>query len=101
MDEFLTPLKDLSRHNCHGRIYIPGEFAADALNAISEGGEGDVLIWHDWYSEHTYEIVLMATNKLGIDRNLKLVQDLGKRNTQLSWTFARGTVFSHMWLNWS
>lgn len=70
-DKWLTPLKDLSKHVWHAQIFVNGDDADKALNSVHKGGEGDVLIWHDWESHTTYRVELSSTTKQGIKNNVE------------------------------
>jgi len=69
-------LKNLSKHVWHGRAFVRRSEADAALNAVTEGGDADVILWHDWMdnSDTTYELSLTSTTKDGITQNLNAIK---------------------------
>jgi hypothetical protein len=61
----VAKLRDLSKHIFHGRAWIPGQQADVCLKAVldkkDDMPEGEACVWHDWFSDHTYEITFAAT----------------------------------------
>lgn len=77
--EYLTPLKDLSKHVWHGRAWIRANLADAALSRIAlYEVPDDVVMWHDWFenSSTTYEITLTSTTRAGIMKNLTMLQEV-------------------------
>lgn len=77
--EYLTPLKDLSKHVWHGRVWLHESRAEPAMAAVRvREGVADTLMWHDWFenSRVTYELQFSSTTREGIAENLKIVLDL-------------------------
>ena len=75
--EYLTPLKDLSKHVWHGRIWLNSKHADDALRVIDmRRAVADILVWHNWFedSDITYEISIAATSRITIEEVLKNVR---------------------------
>lgn len=74
--EYLTPLKDLSKHVWHGRAWVKGDLADAALAGLTlREGVADVVLWHDWLenSSTTYELSMTSTTRAGIVENLESV----------------------------
>jgi hypothetical protein len=72
-DDFLTPLKDLSEHNYHGRIWVNSKDADKALVAVDvelTDRDGDICMWHDWLNATVYEINISGMNMPAIKRFL-------------------------------
>ena len=73
-DDDTAELKDLSGHPYSGRAWVRGDDAEKALAAVEEGGEGDVILWHDWLQGNAYELHLISKNKEGITKNLGAIK---------------------------
>lgn len=96
--ERVAPLKNLSKHNHHGRAFIDkssGKIDA-VLDAIKEGGDGDVLVWHDWYNDTTYEITIAGTSKSSVIDALKAIKKVAP-GSHVSYAYATRMVELEDW----
>ncbi len=74
--DWLTPLKDLSKHVWHGRVWLKGDAADEVLPLLKlREGVADVVLWHDWLeNSNTYELSLTSTTRAGIVENLEIAR---------------------------
>jgi hypothetical protein len=96
--EYLTPLKDLSKHVCHGRIWLNSKHADDALRVIDiRRSVADILVWHNWFekSDITYEISIAATSRIVIEEALKNIRLLSPAAHLFMCYKAAGHVIEH------
>jgi hypothetical protein len=98
-DDFpMAKLKKLSDHVYHGRAFVKRSEADAALEAVTEGGEADVILWHDWMdnSDTTYELSLTSLTKEGITSNLDAIKKVAPR-AHLSIAHKSGTIDHGDW----
>jgi hypothetical protein len=95
-DEDLTPLKNLSKHVYHGRVWC-GEREADAiLEAAHKAADDDVLVWHDWLNDTVYEITIAAKTKAEVMRVLEASAKATPRPSHTFWCYkAAGEIIEH------
>jgi hypothetical protein len=102
-DDFPTAkLKVLSKHVYHGRAFVRRSEADAALNAVTEGGDADVILWHDWMhgSDMTYELSLTSLTKDGITSNLDAIKKAVPR-AHLSIAYKSGMIDHGDWKDYS
>jgi len=77
-EEDWSHLKSFKEHHYNGRIWCRGEDADAILELVHDPIDklqpGDMSIWHDWLSDHTYEITFTADDNDAIKRVLDRVK---------------------------
>jgi len=93
-------LKDLSKHNHHGRVWVDGEYADAVLDAIHAAiGSDDVPVWYDWLNsqETVYEVSFTSTSKTKIMDMLAEVKKAVPRARKFYAYGSGGTITHGMW----
>jgi hypothetical protein len=97
-DEDFTPLKDLSKHNYHGRVWTGPKEADMAIEAAHEAADADTPIWHDWLNVEStvYEITFAATSKVEVMKIIDAIKKKLPRPPHSFWCYKRsGQVIEH------
>lgn len=97
--DWMTPLKDLSKHVWHGRAWMRADLADDAMAALKLREEpADVILWHDWFenSNTTYELSLTSTTRAGIVENLEIVRKMDPSTRMYTCYKACGQIITFM-----
>lgn len=98
--EKIADLKDLSKHNHHGRVWVDGEYVDAVLDAIYAAiGSDDVPVWYDWLNrqETVYEVSFTSTSKTKIMDMLAEVKKAVPRARKF-YAYSAGALITHdMW----
>lgn len=88
-DLHLTPLKDLSKHNYHGRVWIGPEQAQKAVDAAHDSADDDTPIWHDWMNDAgtVYEVSFSATSKPEVMKIIDAIKNALPRPPHSFWCY--------------
>ena len=98
-DDFpTTKLKDLSKHSYHGRAWVSDKDAEKAYDAVTRGGEGDVLMWDHWVSDTVYEIHVSSTTEAGAKAQLDAIKKAVPRaNLSSAYKSGNGMITHRDW----
>lgn len=93
-------LKDLSKHNHHGRVWVDDQQRGAVLDAIyAVVGSDDVPVWYDWLNpqETVYEVSFTSTSKTKIMDMLAEVKKAVPRARKF-YAYSTGALITHdMW----
>lgn len=96
--DYTTPLKDLSEHNYHGRVWVGPEQAQTAVDAAHDEADEDTPVWHDWLNDEgtVYEVSFSATSKAEVMKIIDAIKKKLKRPPHSFWCYKEsGKTIKH------